>query len=134
MKDKKEAGEGIEDLLISLRKEKDWSYVELISQFSNKTITTKKVRKWELGLEYPDLDEIYELSSIYKEPSSRFIEAKNNSFSKGIGSINMRFTKWLCYFLNISFHAGMVLMTIFYIFALIFAFLFFISMAYRVKR
>lgn len=134
MKDKKEAGEGIEDLLISLRKEKDWSYVELISQFSNKTITTKKVRKWELGLEYPDLDEIYELSSIYKEPSSRFIEAKNNSFSKGIGSINMRFTKWLCYFLNISFHAGMVLMTIFYIFALIFAFLFFISMAYRVKK
>ncbi len=134
MKDKKDAGEGIEDLLISLRKEKDWSYVELISQFSNKTITTKKVRKWELGLEYPDLDEIYELSSIYKEPSSRFIEAKNNSFSKGIGSINMRFTKWLCYFLNISFHAGMVLMTIFYIFALIFAFLFFISMAYRVKK
>ena len=61
-KEKKEVGEGIEELLIRLRNEKGWSRVELLSHLSNKTIKEKDIRKWELGLEYPDLDMIYELS------------------------------------------------------------------------
>ena len=67
--EKKAVGEGIEELLIRLRNEKGWSRVELISHLSNKTIKEKDIRKWELGLEYPDLDMIYELSEIYQVPS-----------------------------------------------------------------
>ena len=79
---KKEVGEGIEELLIRLRNEKGWSRVELMSKLSNKTIEEKDIKKWEIGLEYPDLDMIYELSAVYQVPSEKFVEAKNNSYVK----------------------------------------------------
>ena len=121
-KQKKEVGEGIEELLIRLRNEKGWSRVELLSHLSSKTIKEKDIRKWELGLEYPDLDMIYELSAIYEVPSEKFVEAKNNSYVKGLGSINMFLTKWICYLLNVSIKVGMVLLILFYIIILFLAF------------
>lgn len=120
--DKKEVGEGIEELLIRLRNEKGWSRIELLSHLSSKTIKEKDIRKWELGLEYPDLDMIYELSEIYQVPSEKFVEAKNNSYVKGLGSINMFLTKWICYLLNVSIKVGMVLLVLFYVIMLFLAF------------
>ena len=121
-KQKKEVGEGIEELLIRLRNEKGWSRIELLSHLSSKTIKEKDIRKWELGLEYPDLDMIYELSAVYQVPSEKFIEAKNNSYVKGLGSINMFLTKWICYLLNVSIKVGMVLLVLFYVIMLFLAF------------
>lgn len=121
-KEKKEVGEGIEELLIRLRNEKGWSRVELLSHLSNKTIKEKNIRKWELGLEYPDLDMIYELSAIYQVPSEKFVQAKNNSYVKGLGSVNMFLTKWICYLLNVSIKVGMVLLVLFYVIMLFLAF------------
>ena len=121
-KQKKEVGEGIEELLIRLRNEKGWSRIELLSHLSSNTIKEKDIRKWELGLEYPDLDMIYELSAVYQVPSEKFIEAKNNSYVKGLGSINMFLTKWICYLLNVSIKVGMVLLVLFYVIMLFLAF------------
>ena len=100
----------------------------------NKQINEKTVKKWEYGLEYPDLDMIYELSELYKIPSEDIIRAKSNSFEKGMNSININAIKWICYFLNISFYAGIVLMIIFYVVALVLAFMFFMTMAGMVKK
>lgn len=133
-KNKKEIGEGIEELLTRLRKEKNWSYVEVVSKLTNKNITEKDIRKWEIGLKYPDLDMIYELSALYEVPSNRLIQAKNNSYEKGSLSINQYAIKWICYLLNVSMHAAMVLMVLFYTFALIFALYFFVTMASQVRK
>ena len=121
-KEKKEVGEGIEELLIRLRNEKGWSRIELMSHLSNKTIAEKDIKKWEYGLEYPDLDMIYELSAIYQIPSEQFVQAKNNSYVKGLGSVNMFLTKWICYLLNVSIKVGIVLLVLFYVIALFIAF------------
>lgn len=134
MKQKKEVGEGIEELLVRLRNERGWSRVELLSHLSSKTIKEKDIRKWELGLEYPDLDIIYELSAIYEVPSEKFVEAKNNSYVKGLGSINMFLTKWICYLLNISIKVGMVLLVLFYVIMLFLAFGLFAYIGTLVKK
>lgn len=133
MKDKKDVGEGIEELLIRLRNEKGWSRVELMTHLSNKEMKEKEVKKWEIGLKYPDLDTIYELSEIYGVPSSDFIQAKNNSYVKGLGAVNMFLIKWICYFLDVSMKVGMALTMLFYAFMLIFSLWFFVLMAESVK-
>lgn len=130
----KKVGEGIEELLTKLRKEKGWSYIEVASKLPNKQITEKDIRKWEIGLKYPELDMIYELSELYQIPSSELIQAKNNSYEKGMASINMYTIKWICYILNISIYAGMVLMAVFYVLAFIFAVWFLVTMASQVDK
>ncbi len=132
--DKKEVGEGIEELLIRLRSEKGWSRVELMSKLSDKTIKEKDIKKWEIGLEYPDLDMIYELSAIYQVPSEKFVEAKNNSYVKGLGSINMLLTKWICYLLDVSIKVAMVLLVLFYVIMLFLAFGAFAFIGAQVKK
>ena len=132
--EKKEVGEGIEELLIRLRNEKGWSRVELLSQLSDKTIKEKDIRKWEIGLAYPDLDMIYELSGIYQIPSEKFVEAKNNSYVKGLGSVNMFLTKWICYLLDVSIKIGFVLLILFYVIMLFLAFGTFAFIATQVKK
>lgn len=130
----KDVGEGIEELLTKLRKEKGWSYIEVASKLPSKQITEKDIKKWEIGLKYPNLDMIYELSELYQIPSGELIQAKNNSYEKGMASINMYTIKWICYILNISIYAGMVLMTVFYVLAFIFAVWFLVTMASQVDK
>ena len=98
MRNKKEIGEGIEELLKRLRKEKGWSYIEVVSKLNIEDVTEKTIRKWEVGLKYPDLDMIYKISELYLIPSEKLIEAKNNSFEKGMASINLCFRIHFCIF------------------------------------
>ena len=97
--------EGIEELLTRLRQEHNWSYVEVISKLSDKTITEKDIKKWEVGLKYPDLDMIYELSELYQIPSADLIKAKEYSYTKK-GIFTTRLIKWICYFLNVSMYTA----------------------------
>lgn len=134
MKEKKVYGTQIEELLRLLRLNKNWTYVHVLEKLNDDKLTEKDIKKWEYGLKYPDLDNIYKLSEIYEVPSQELIEAKNNSYEQGMGAININTIKWICYFLNISLSAGAVITTIFYIVALVYAFMFFLDMASRVKR
>lgn len=131
---KKEIGPGIEELLIKLRKGKGLSRIELVEKLKSENLTEQDIKKWEIGLEYPDLDMIYKLSEIYEVPSQEFIQAKNNSFEKGLAGINANFIKWICYLLNVSFYTGVVITIILYAVVLILAFLFFITMAANVRK
>ena len=75
----------LEDLLKDLRIEKNWTYYNVLEELANRNVIIKEetVKKWEYGLEYPDLDMIYRLADIYGIPSEDFIIAKNNSFKEG---------------------------------------------------
>ena len=118
--------EGIEELLTRLRKEHNWSYLELMSKLKNKTITDKDIKKWEVGLKYPDLDMIYDLSELYQIPSEDLIKAKEYSYTKK-GVFTTRLIKWICYFLNVSMYTAFVLEILIYIGALTIAFLIFMQ-------
>lgn len=119
----------IEQLLKDLRVAKDWSYWDLVEELSEKKIMVdeKIVKKWEYGLEYPDLDTIYRLSEIYEIPSENFVIAKNNSFKEGFETIHMEFIKRFCYITGISLKIGYISMYVIIGLALLGALLFFIS-------
>ena len=125
---------GIEELLKELREKNNWSYAELIQRIKRVNLSEKEVKKWEYGLKYPDLDMIYELSELYNVPSAEFIQAKNISFLKGTYLINTRLISWLCYLFNFSVVTATVIVTLFYIFALIFAFSYFVTMSSNVVK
>lgn len=119
----------IEELLKDLRTKKDWSYWNLVEELSKRNIMIdeKRVKKWEYGLEYPDLDTIYRLSEIYEIPSENFVIAKNNSFKEGFETIHMEFIKRFCYITGISLKIGYIAMYVVIGLALVGALLFFIS-------
>ena len=125
---------GIEELLIELRKKEGLSRIELLEKLNDSNLTEKDIKKWEIGLSYPDLDIIYKLSEIYKVPSTEFVKAKNNSYEKGLVGINKKIIRWFVYTLNVSFYVGAVLTIILYVLAFILALWFFVSVAYQVKR
>lgn len=125
---------GIEDLLIELRTKKGLSRIELLEKLNDSNLKESDIKKWEIGLEYPDLNTIYKLSEIYMVSSEEFVLAKNNSYEKGLAGINKKIIKWFVYTLNVSFYVGAVLTILLYTFALIFSFWFFITIAYMVKR
>ncbi len=130
IEDKKE----IEDLLIELRQKNGLSRIELLEKLNNSNLSEKDIKKWEIGLKYPDLDTIYKLSEIYRVPSTEFVMAKNNSYEKGLAGINKKIIRWFVYTLNVSFYIGAVLTIFIYIFAFIFALWFFVTVASQVKR
>lgn len=119
----------IEQLLRDLRQEKNWSYWNVIDELTRKGIilNEKIIKKWEYGLEYPDLDIIYKLSEIYLVPSENFVIAKNNSFKEGYETIHMELIKRICYITGISIKVGYIAMYVFIGLALIWSLLFFIG-------
>ena len=100
----KNHGKELEKLLVELRRKNGLSIIELLDKLQDSTLTEKDIRKWEIGLKYPELDTIYKLSEIYKVPSAEIILAKNNSYEKGIGGINKKIIRWFVYTLNVSFY------------------------------
>lgn len=126
----------IEELLIKLREDKNWTYIHLMQELNKlgKIVKEKELKKWELGLEYPNTETIYKLAQIYVIPSEIFINAKNNSFKRGNNLINLRLIKWICYFTGISLKIGYWVFMITLGLLLIFALWFFVSMAGEVKN
>lgn len=126
----------IEELLIKLRENKKWSYIHLMQELNKlgKIVNEKELKKWELGLEYPDTETIYKLSQIYVVPQEIFINAKNNSFKKGNSLINFRLIRWICYFTGISLKVAYWGLMILYGLLLILALWFFVDIAGKVKN
>ncbi len=119
----------IEELLKKLRKEKNWSYLELQEQLNSRglELQEKDIKKWEWGLKYPDLNTIYKLSEIYMVPSEDFVQAKNNSYKHGFNSVHIKIINWICYITGASFKIVNCLMYILMGFALIYALIFFMG-------
>ena len=96
MKNKKQENEEknilLEELLRNLREKNEWQYVNVVVKLAELgvMVNEKTIRKWEAGLEYPELDVIYKLSEIYNVPSKDFIDAKNNSYQQGLNAVCQR--------------------------------------------
>lgn len=119
----------IEELLVNLRTEKNWTYLDVVQELSkmNVFVNEKTIKKWEIGLIYPDTNIIYKLSELYLIPSTDFITAKNNSYAKGYQSIHKTFIKWFCYITGFSIKVGCIISYIILFIVLIGAFMFFIN-------
>ena len=124
----------IEELLHELRIKNNLSYLELSEKINDRNITEKTVKKWEKGLEYPNLNIIYQLSEIYNISAENILKAKDNSFKSGLAGINFEAIKWICYFLDISIKAGNIITILIVAFLLIGSFWFFITMCYNLKK
>ena len=133
-KENVENKKGIEELLVELRTREGLSRIELLYKLNDSNLTEKDIKKWEIGLKYPDLNIIYKLSEIYKVPSTEFVKAKNNSYEKGLAGVNKKIIRWFVYTLDVSFKIGVVFTIILYVFAFILALWFFVSVASQVKR
>ena len=124
---------GIEELLVELRTKNGLSRIELVYKLNDIKVTEKDIKKWEIGLKYPDLDTIYKLSEIYKVPSTEFVKAKNNSYEKGLVGVNKKIIRWFVYTLDVSFYVGTVFTVILYVFTFIAALWFFVMAASQLK-
>lgn len=100
----------LEQLLKDLREEKQWTYMHVVQELNQigLIVDEKKMKKWEIGLEYPELDEIYKLSELYFIPSEDFVTAKTNSYQEGLESIHATLIKWICYLTGISLKVGYI--------------------------
>lgn len=119
----------LEQLLKDLREEKNWTYIHVVEglQKLGVTVDEKKVKKWELGLEYPGIEQIYKLSELYFIPSDNFVMAKTNSYQEGLASVHATLIKWVCYFTGISLKIGYIGFYVIIAIAMIGALLFFIG-------
>lgn len=134
-KDKLEAEKRtLEQLLKDLREEKNWTYLHIVEELQKLglTVDEKKVKKWEIGLEYPEINEIYKLSELYFVPSDNFVMAKTNSYQEGLASVHATLIKWVCYFTGISLKIGYIGFYVFLTIALIGAVMFFVENCNRV--
>lgn len=124
----------LEEMLKNLREEKHWTYVHVVEELAKigLIVDEKKVKKWEIGLEYPEIDEIYKLSEIYFVPSENFIMAKTNSYQEGLASVHATLIKWICYFTGISLKIGYIGFYIIITLTLIGSLMFFVSNVNRV--
>ncbi len=100
----------LEELLLDLRMQKQWTYLDIVDELYKLGITVdeKTVKKWELGLSYPDLNIIYKLSELYFISSQDLLKAKENSYTKGYNNIHMTIIKWFCYFTGFTLKIGYI--------------------------
>ena len=124
----------LENLLKDLRTKTTWNYINVVEELNKKGITTneKQIKKWEIGLEFPDLNTIYKLSEIYFVPSENFIIARNNSHTKEYNSIHITIIKWFCYLTGFTLKVGYIFFYFTIVAALIISLLYFCEKAYSV--
>lgn len=117
----------LEQLLKDLREEKNWTYLHIVEELNKLglVVEEKQVKKWEIGLEYPDINQIYKLSELYFVPSDNFVMAKTNSYQEGLNSVHATLIKWVCYLTGVSLKIGYVAFYVFMAVALIGSLLFF---------
>lgn len=110
MKEAKVETRTLEQLLKNLREEKNWTYLHVVEELNRigLVVSEKQVKKWEIGLEYPNIDEIYKLSEVYFVPSDNFVMAKTNSYQEGLNSVHATLIKWICYLTGVSLKIGYV--------------------------
>ena len=125
-----------EELFFDLRTEKQWKYIDIALELYKLGVTVeeKTVKKWELGIAYPDLDMIYKLSELFFISSQDFLDAKEISLKKSYNSIHMTIIKWFCYFTGFTLKFGYYFAYIFFGFMFLVALSFFVAQVTELKN
>ena len=79
----------LEEVLLELRTKNNWTYLNIMDKLNEKGkyVEEKIIKKWEIGLIYPTTDELYLLSEIYMYQVTNLIQAKTNSYKKGMDAM-----------------------------------------------
>lgn len=120
--------------LYDLRCKKEYTIEELVQKIDMPTVTAKSVRKWEHDLEFPNLDQMYKISSIYEVPIEEIMQVKTQTLEEGLKGVPKEIIRFISYVLGFSIYAMLILCYIIIFATFIWAILFFIESTYEMQR
>lgn len=115
--------------LYDLRMRNEYTIEELIEKLNIETIKSKNIRKWEHDLEFPNLDQMYKLSEIYRVPIEELMQVRTQTLEEGIKGIHKGIIRFLGYLLGFSIYGTIIISNILIYGTLIIVFLNFIAIA-----
>ena len=107
----------------------EYTVEELVEKLNIETIKSKNIRKWEHDLEFPNLDQMYKLSEIYRIPIEELIQVRTQTLEEGLKGIHKEIVRFLGYLLGFSIYGTIILSNILIYGTLIIVFLNFIAIA-----
>ena len=117
--------------LYDLRMKKEYTVEELVEKLNMVTIKSKNIRKWEHDLEFPNLDQMYKLSEVYRVPIEELMQVRTQTLEEGLKGIHRGIIRFLGYLLGFSIYGTIILSHILVYGTLIIVFLNFVAMAYQ---
>ncbi len=115
--------------LYDLRIKNEYTIEELVEKLNIETIKSKNIRKWEHDLEFPNLDQMYKLSEIYRVPIEELMQVRTQTLEEGLKGIHKGIIRFIGYILGFSIYGTIILSNILIYGTLIIVFLNFIAIA-----
>lgn len=133
MKKKKKLEKTFEQLLYELRVKAGLSRHDLVNIINDKNIQEKTIRRWESGLDYPDINRIYTLSEIYKVPSEELLLSKQLTLEAGLEGIHYYIIKCISFLMGVSIYGAIWTFRILVGCIFVFLFLFYREMCIQMQ-
>lgn len=99
--------------LYDLRQKKGYTIEELAQEINMPTVKIKNIKKWEHDLEFPNLEQIYKISEIYKIPSEEILQVRTQTLQEGLKGVHKTIIRFIGYILGISIYTTVILSYIF---------------------
>lgn len=115
--------------LYDLRMKNEYTIEELVEKLNIETIKSKNIRKWEHDLEFPNLDQMYKLSEIYRVPIEELMQVRTQTLEEGLKGIHKGIIRFIGYILGFSIYGTIILSNILLYGTLIIVFLNFVAIA-----
>lgn len=115
--------------LYDLRMRNEYTIEELVEKLNIETIKSKNIRKWEHDLEFPNLDQMYKLSEIYRVPTEELMQVRTQTLEEGLKGIHKGIIRFIGYILGFSIYGTIIISNILIYGTLIIVFLNFIAIA-----
>lgn len=120
--------------LYDLRCKKKYTIEELVEKIGMDNVRLKNIRKWEHDLEFPNLDQMYKLSEIYKVPIEVLMQVRTQTLEEGLKGVHKELIRLLSYILGFSIYGMLILCYIIIFAAFIYAIWFFIDATETVRQ
>lgn len=120
--------------LYDLRCKKEYTIEELVEKIGMDNVRLKNIRKWEHDLEFPNLDQMYKLSEIYKVPIEVLMQVRTQTLEEGLKGVHKELIRLLSYILGFSIYGMLILCYIIIFVAFIYAIWFFIDATETVRQ
>ncbi|MCI9000056.1 MAG: helix-turn-helix transcriptional regulator [Clostridia bacterium] len=120
--------------LYDLRCKKEYTIEELVEKIGMDNVRLKNIRKWEHDLEFPNLDQMYKLSEIYKVPIEVLMQVRTQTLEEGLKGVHKELIRLLSYILGFSIYGMLILCYIIIFATFIYAIWFFIDATETVRQ
>ena len=120
--------------MYDLRCKKEYTIEELVEKIGMDNVRLKNIRKWEHDLEFPNLDQMYKLSEIYKVPIEVLMQVRTQTLEEGLKGVHKELIRLLSYILGFSIYGMLILCYIIIFATFIYAIWFFIDATETVRQ